>query len=52
MKRLAALLILLMLLFTACVAEEWDEFPTAPEITEPGATDPLPTFITEPDMND
>ena len=50
MKRLAALILLLMLLFTACVDEEWDEFPTAPEITEPGATEELPTFITEPEM--
>lgn len=51
MKRLAALIILLALLLSACVAEEWDEFPTAPEITAPGASeDPLPTPITEPEL--
>lgn len=51
MKRLAALIILLALLLSACVAEEWDDFPTAPEITAPGASeDPLPTPITEPEL--
>ena len=50
MKRLAALIILLAFMLAACVAEEWDEFPTAPEITAPGATEePLPTPITEPE---
>ena len=51
MKRLAALCILLALLLAGCVDNDWEEFPSFPELTIPGITEePLPSFITEPEL--
>lgn len=49
MKRLLAFGILLSVLLAGCMHTEMEDIPTAPEITDPYATEePFPTLITEP----